>query len=66
MANIRKIPYHLDLAERAKFFGVCERTARRWHNSGADLNSPESVADLLIRQRAPNRITLEKLTSSPL
>jgi hypothetical protein len=66
MANARKLPRTLDLAERARFFGVCERTVRRWHNSGADLRSVESVADLLIRQRAPKTLTLEKLTSAPL
>jgi hypothetical protein len=53
MANTRKIPRNLDLAERAKFFGVCERTVRRWHNAGADLADPCSVAMHLASQKTP-------------
>jgi hypothetical protein len=53
MGNTRKIPADIDLAERARFYAVCERTARRWHESGADLRNPESVANLLLRQRNP-------------
>jgi hypothetical protein len=66
MANIRKIPASLDLAERAKFYGVCERTARRWHEQGADLRNPESVGDLLLKLHAPKAEslrTLETLTA---
>ena len=54
MANHRKIPRNLDLAERAKFFGVCERTVRRWHNAGADLSDPCSVAMHLAGQKSPS------------
>jgi hypothetical protein len=53
MANTRKIPRNIDLAERAKFYGVCERSARRWHNSGADLADPCSVALHLAGQKSP-------------
>jgi hypothetical protein len=62
MANVRKIPASLDLAERARFYGVCPRTVRRWHQSGADLRNPESVADLILRQRRPSTAALETLT----
>jgi hypothetical protein len=54
MANLRKIPADINLTERAKFYGVCERTARRWHNSGADLADPCSVALHLAQQKSPS------------
>ena len=54
MPNIRKIPRNLDLTERAAFYGVCERTARRWHNSGADLADACSVALHLAQQKSPS------------
>jgi hypothetical protein len=63
MTNTRKIPASLNLAERAKFYGTCERTVRRWHMQGADLRNPESVADLLLRQRNPSPKAL-KITHS--
>jgi len=66
MANTRKIPRDIDLAERAAFYGVSERSCRRWHNSGANLRDPESVGDLLLKQRVPKAITLKKLTTSTL
>ncbi len=53
MANHRKLPLDIDLAERASFFGVCERTVRRWHNAGADLSDPCSVALHLASQKTP-------------
>ena len=53
MANTRKIPKEIDLAERARFYGVCARSTRRWHNAGADLHSAASVALLLAGQRNP-------------
>ncbi len=53
MANHRKIPADLDLAERASFYGVCERTVRRWHNAGASLADPCSVALHLASQKSP-------------
>jgi hypothetical protein len=59
----RKISPSLDLAERAKFYGVCERTVRRWHQQGADLRNPESIADLLLRMRNPSPRAL-KITHS--
>lgn len=54
MPNIRKIPLNLDLAERASFYGVCERTVRRWHNSDTDLADPCSVALRLAQQKSPS------------
>jgi hypothetical protein len=54
MPNIRKIPLDIDLAERASFYSVCERTVRRWHNSGADLADPCSVALHLAQQKSPS------------
>jgi hypothetical protein len=57
----RKIPLTIDLEERAKFYGVCERTTRRWHQQGADLRNPESVADLLLRQRNPSTQALKTI-----
>jgi hypothetical protein len=53
MPNHRKILPHLDLAERAKFYGVCPRTVRRWHNAGADLADACSVATHLGSQKTP-------------
>jgi hypothetical protein len=53
MANTRTLPRNLDLTERAKFYGVCERTARRWHNAGADLADACSVALHLAGQKTP-------------
>ena len=54
MPNIRKILLNLDLAERASFYGVCERTVRRWHNSDTDLADPCSVALHLAGQKTPS------------
>lgn len=54
MPNIRKIPLNLDLAERASFYGVCERTVRRWHNAGVNLSDPCSVALHLASQKSPS------------
>ena len=54
MPNIRKIPLDIDLAERGKFYCVSERTARRWHNAGADLDDPCSVALHLAGQKTPS------------
>ena len=59
MANTRKIPANLDLAERARFYDVCERTVRRWWEQGANLHDVESVANVILRQRNPKRQTLE-------
>jgi hypothetical protein len=53
MANTRKIPLDIDLAERAKFFGVCERTVRRWHNASVNLFDPCEVAMHLAGQKTP-------------
>ena len=54
MANTRKIPAAIDLAERARFFGTCERTVRRWHNSGVNVSDPCSVAMHLANQKSPS------------
>ena len=54
MPNIRKIPLDIDLAERAKFYSVCERTVRRWHNSGLNVGDPCSVAMHLASQKSPS------------
>jgi hypothetical protein len=54
MPNTRKIPRNLDLAERASFYNVCERSVRRWHNAGADLADPCSVAMHLASQKSPS------------
>jgi hypothetical protein len=61
MPNIRKIPADLDLAERARFYGVCERTVRRWHDAGANVRDPESVGTLLLKQKAPSTSALETI-----
>ncbi len=53
MQNIRKIPLDIDLAERASFYSVCERSARRWHNDGVNLSDPCSVALHLAGQKSP-------------
>lgn len=54
MPNHRKIPRNIDLADRAKFYSVCPRTVRRWHNAGADLADPCEVALHLARQKSPS------------
>jgi hypothetical protein len=54
MANTRKIPADLDLAERAKFYSVCHRTVRRWHNSNVNVSDPCEVAMHLARQKSPS------------
>jgi hypothetical protein len=59
----RKIPLTIDLEERAKFYQVCARTARRWHNSGADLHDPKSVAALLLKMRNPSTRALKTIHS---
>ena len=53
MPNIRKIPRNLDLAERAAFYGVCERTVRRWHNAGVNISDPCEAALHLASQKSP-------------
>ena len=53
MPNIRKIPRNLDLAERAAFYGVCERTVRRWHNAGVNVSDPCEAALHLASQKSP-------------
>ena len=64
MTAYRRIPQDIDLAERARFFRVCERTVRRWIDAGADVHSLESVGTLLLRQRNPKFETLEILTEN--
>ena len=53
MPNTRKIPRNLDLAERAAFYGVCERTVRRWHNAGVNVSDPCEAALHLASQKSP-------------
>ena len=53
MPNTRKIPRNLDLAERASFYGVCERTVRRWHNAGVNVSDPCEAALHLASQKSP-------------
>jgi hypothetical protein len=53
----------IDLEERAAFYQVCTRTARRWHNSGADLHNPRSVAALLLKMRNPSPRALKTIHS---
>ena len=54
MPNTRKIPRNLDLAERAAFYGVCERTVRRWHNAGVNVSDPCEAALHLASQKSPS------------
>jgi hypothetical protein len=54
MANQRKIPRSIDLAERAKFYGVCERTVRRWHDASVNLADACEVAMHLSNQKTPS------------
>lgn len=53
MPNHRKLPRNLDLADRAKFYSVCERTVRRWHNSNVNVSDPCEVALHLASQKSP-------------
>jgi hypothetical protein len=57
----RIIPASIDLEERAKFYGVCSRTARRWHMQGADLHDPKSIGELLLRMRQPKPSVIENI-----
>jgi hypothetical protein len=45
--------FQIDFKRHAARYGVRERTCRRWHAQGADLNSLESVANVILRQRNP-------------
>jgi hypothetical protein len=57
----RIVPLTIDLEERARFYGVCSRTARRWHMAGADLHDPKSIGELLLRQRQPKPAVIENI-----
>jgi hypothetical protein len=56
MARPRKTD--IDFAAHAVRYGVSEKTCRNWHAAGADLDSLESVGDLLIKLHAPKSATL--------
>jgi hypothetical protein len=47
-----------DLEQLAARWGVSTRAIRRWHNSGANVHDPASVAELLLRQRGPSAAAL--------
>ena len=62
MPNTRKIPRNLDLAERAAFYGVCERTVRRWHNAGVNISDPCEAALHLASQKSPAPAAIDAAT----
>jgi hypothetical protein len=54
----------IDFEAYGKRYGVCSRTTRRWHKQGANLNDPESIANVILRQRNPKTETLKILTET--
>ena len=54
-----------DFAERADFYRVSERQARRWHSEGVNLDDPKQVAIALIDRQHPSRAALEALAELP-
>lgn len=61
MPRQNKIPNLEALAHR---YGVTTRTLRRWKAAGADVNSLDSVAALLLRQRTPKSAALKSILST--
>ena len=50
-----------DLESFAKFYCTCERTIRRWHEAGVDVESPIAVARHVLDQQAPSPDVLERI-----
>ena len=44
----------IDVTERARFYGVCEKTITRWIKAGVDVRDLEAVGDHILRQRTPS------------
>lgn len=61
MPRKHKIP---NLEALAHSYGVTTRTVRRWQAAGADVNSLDSVAALLLRQRTPKSDALKSILST--
>lgn len=49
----------IDLAERAKFYGVCERTIRRWIDARVNVHCLESVGTYLLESKNPAEAALK-------
>jgi len=53
----------------ASKYGVCERTARRWHSAlGNKIHDPRAIAEMILRQRNPKPeviATIHSLITSP-
>ena len=54
-------PATTDYASAARRFGVCARTARRWHAAGVDLDNPASVAAHLLSLKRPSFSALKAI-----
>lgn len=54
----------IDIAERAKFFRVSERTVYRWIRDNVDVGDPRAVGFHLLEQRAPSPEAIEAILES--
>ena len=50
-----------DFKAISDFYRTCEKTIRRWHAAGVDLESPMQVARHVLDQRNPSPGVLERI-----